>query len=50
MWPYNDEEAGWLKPRQGAEPQHPASANDNDSARRVPPRGTPTPPRNCPKT
>ena len=40
MWPYNDDEAGWLKPRERAEPMRCVSANDNDPARRVPPRGT----------
>jgi hypothetical protein len=44
MWPYNDDEAGWLKPRHGAEPPRRVSANDNDPARHVPPRGTPAPP------
>jgi hypothetical protein len=35
MWPYNDDEAGWLTPP-------PASANDNDPERRVAPRMAPT--------
>ena len=48
MWPYNEDEAGWLKPRERAEPVRrtsalPASANDNDPARRVASRTTPTP-------
>jgi hypothetical protein len=43
MWPYNDDEAGWLKPRHGAELPRRVSANDNDPARRVPPRPAPPP-------
>jgi hypothetical protein len=43
MWPYNEDEAGWLKPRERAAPPRRASANDNDPARRVPPRGLPKP-------
>ena len=32
MWPYSDDEARWLTPREGAEmAQHP-SAGDNDQA------------------
>jgi hypothetical protein len=50
MWPYNDDEAGWLKPRDGAEPPRRGSANDNDPARRVPPRDIPGPPRDVPKS
>ena len=38
MWPYNEDEAGWLKPRERAEPPRRASAphvsaNDNDPIR-----------------
>jgi hypothetical protein len=48
MWPYNEDEAGWLKPRERAEPVHRApaphaSANDNDPARRAAPPSMPTP-------
>jgi hypothetical protein len=48
MWPYNEDEAGWLKPRERAAPPRRASAphvsaNDNDPVRRVPPRGLPKP-------
>jgi hypothetical protein len=43
MWPYNDDEAGWLTPPLGAVRLRPASANDNDPNRRVPPRGRPAP-------
>ena len=49
MWPYNDDEAGWLKPRDNTEPARHGSANDNDPGRRIPPRDTPTPPPNVPK-
>lgn len=38
MWPYNEDEAGWLKPRERAEPSRRVSANDNDSTRRPTPR------------
>jgi hypothetical protein len=50
MWPYNDDEAGWLKPRQAAEPRHPASANDNEPERRIPSRGSANPPPTAPKS
>jgi len=43
MWPYNEDEAGWLKPSPAARPL-PASANDNDSALRLPARTTPPSP------
>jgi hypothetical protein len=43
MWPYNDDEAHWLKPQERAAPALRGSANDNDPARRVPPRGAPAP-------
>jgi hypothetical protein len=36
MWPYTDDEARWLGPR--APDPRPVAANDNDPARRVPPR------------
>lgn len=36
MWPYNEDEAGWLKPREYAEPPRRASANDNGHVRLVP--------------
>jgi len=52
MWPYNEDEAGWLKPRERAEPASQVSAaqvssarvsaNDNDPERRVS-RGTSAP-------
>ncbi|GAB2175934.1 hypothetical protein DLREEDagr8_14920 [Dongia sp. agr-C8] len=38
MWPYNDEEAGWLKPRERAEPPRRITANDNETGHRVPDR------------
>ncbi len=44
MWPYNDDEAGWLTPPLRAAQLSPPSANDNDPSRRVPPRGRPAPP------
>jgi len=45
MWPYTNDEAGWLTPRGKAERPHRSSANDNDPGRRVPPRPAPeTPP------
>ena len=50
MWPYNDDEAHWLKPRDGAEPTRHGSVNDNDPERQVPPRKTPAPERDTPKT
>jgi hypothetical protein len=50
MWPYNDDEAGWLKPRDGAETAPHGSANDNDPARQVARRRTPIPPRDTPKS
>ena len=37
MWPYTDDEAGWLTPP----PRASGAANDNDPDRRVPPRGSP---------
>jgi len=44
MWPYNDDEAGWLNSslvkRPRAEPPTRNPVNDNDPARRVPPRGS----------
>jgi hypothetical protein len=45
MWPYNDEEAGWLELRK--EPARPTRkpVNDNDPARRAPLRALPAPPR-----
>jgi hypothetical protein len=48
MWPYTNEEAGWLTP--SAQPERPncGSANDNEPARHVPARpapDTPTPTR-----
>jgi hypothetical protein len=36
MWPYNEDEAGWLKPREDAEPPRRASANDNGCVQLVP--------------
>jgi hypothetical protein len=45
MWPYNDDEAGWLTPPKAAEPPAKAPVNDNDPARRVPLRALPAPPR-----
>ncbi len=41
MWPYNEDEAGWLKPRERAEPARRVSANDNDSARHAALRKSP---------
>ena len=38
MWPYTNDEAGWLTPDKQAERTNRASANDNDPGRRVPPR------------
>jgi hypothetical protein len=48
MWPYNEDEAGWLKPRERAAPPRRVSArglletevaaNDNDAGRRGPTR------------
>ena len=35
MWPYTDDEAGWLTPPEKAEPQRRAPDNDNDPERRV---------------
>jgi len=43
MWPYNEDEAGWLKLRAPAEPARRFSANDNDPERRVPSRGISAP-------
>jgi hypothetical protein len=56
MWPYNEDEARWLKPRErAAPPRHTSaphvSANDNDPTRGVPARGLPKPaPTPPPKT
>jgi hypothetical protein len=41
MWPYTDDEAGWLTPREQAERTNRCSANDNDPGRRLPPRPAP---------
>ena len=38
MWPYNDDEAFWLKPQERTDPVRGGPVNDNDSNRRVPPR------------
>jgi len=38
MWPYTNDEAGWLTPHEQAEPTRRGSANDNDPTRRVAPR------------
>ena len=43
MWPYNDDEAGWLAPHERSQPARHVSANDNNPARRLPPRETPKP-------
>jgi len=45
MWPYNDDEAGWLKP--SPPPKRPirVPVNDNDPAFRAPLRALPAPPR-----
>lgn len=51
MWPYTDDEAGWLTPQQWAERSNRRSANDNDPGRHIPPRpcsATPSPNRNLP--
>jgi len=51
MWPYNDDEAGWLKPRERAERPRAISANDNDPDRPVAPRSTsPAAPTPTPKS
>lgn len=41
MWPYTDDEAGWLMPHEQAERTNRCSANDNDPGRRVSPRPAP---------
>jgi hypothetical protein len=38
MWPYTNDEAGWLTPPERPQRTKPGSANDNDPARHVPPR------------
>jgi hypothetical protein len=53
MWPYTDDEAGWLTPPQAAKPPAPSPgparkpspkpSNDNDPARRLPARLLPAP-------
>jgi len=40
MWPYTDDEAGWLTPtplERAAEPPARKPVNDNDPKRRLPP-------------
>ena len=50
MWPYNDDEAFWLKPQERTDPVRGGPVNDNDSNRRVPPRAAPAPlPQPAPK-
>lgn len=41
MWPYTDDEAGWLTPPKRAERPVRASVNDNDPQRRAPLRPRP---------
>jgi hypothetical protein len=50
MWPYNEDEAGWLNPQKRVEPPRHVSANDNESGRRVPPRGPSEPTAKVPKS
>jgi hypothetical protein len=38
MWPYTDDEAGWLTPTDQPERATRSSANDNDPAKRIPSR------------
>jgi len=46
MWPYNDDEAGWLQPeRKRPEQLLRTPANDNDPARRLSLRALPAPAR-----
>jgi hypothetical protein len=48
MWPYTNEEAGWLTPSERPERPNRGSANDNEPARHVPARqaaDTPAPTR-----
>jgi len=49
MWPYNEDEAGWLTAPERVEPSRRGSANDNDPDRRRPSRGSFTPSRTTPK-
>ncbi len=50
MWPYNDDEAVWLKPQECADPVHSGPVNDNDPSRRLPPRAPePVSPQSAPK-
>jgi hypothetical protein len=44
MWPYTNDEAGWLSPPDETERKSRGSANDNDPARHVPPRLAPAQP------
>ena len=37
MWPYTDDEAGWLTPPKQAEPKRRPPDNDNDPERKVSP-------------
>jgi hypothetical protein len=52
MWPYTDDEASWLRPPDPAKRTVRRSANDNDPAKRVPPRpaqNAPAPARKFPR-
>jgi hypothetical protein len=44
MWPYTNDEAGWLSPPDETERKSSGSANDNDPARHVPSRPAPAQP------
>ena len=43
MWPYTNDEAGWLAPSKRPERPNRCSANDNEPARHVPARPSPDP-------
>ncbi len=49
MWPYTNDEAGWLTPHEQPERRKRRSVNDNDPARHISPRPAPDMPESARK-